>query len=287
MDAVEKTIFISYRRKDISWALAVYENLTARNYDVFFDYTSIASGDFEQIIIGNIKARAHFLAILTPSALDRCNQPGDWLRREIETAIKEKRNIIPLFLDGFNFGFPSVSNKLTGALEMIKKYNGLDVPAGYFDEAMEKLRSKYLNITLDAVLHPVSNEVQKATEEQKNAANEATSQQKDDVQHRAPRFLYIRIDPNTKIKGYMRNDIFDGYKVSLKYHVLNSDGSNKNTGILHFQVVRMVGEILDELLRLRKIEENVQYEIEVKMPANVEESGMLIEKGSEILLRPK
>ena len=77
MASIEKTVFISYRRKDISWALLIYKHLTERGFDVFFDYTSIASGDFEQSIIGNIKARAHFLVILTPSALDRCNQPGD------------------------------------------------------------------------------------------------------------------------------------------------------------------------------------------------------------------
>jgi hypothetical protein len=29
--------------------------------------------------------------------LDRLNEPGDWLRREIEIAIDEKRNIVPLF----------------------------------------------------------------------------------------------------------------------------------------------------------------------------------------------
>ena len=77
MANIEKTVFISYRRKDVSWALLIYKYLAENGFDVFFDYTSIASGDFEQIIIGNIKARAHFLVILTPSALDRCNQPGD------------------------------------------------------------------------------------------------------------------------------------------------------------------------------------------------------------------
>lgn len=63
MARIEKTVFISYRRKDISWALAVYHYLTKHNFDVFFDYKSIPSGDFEQIIVGNIKARAHFLVI--------------------------------------------------------------------------------------------------------------------------------------------------------------------------------------------------------------------------------
>jgi len=69
MARIEKTVFISYRRVDVYTALAVYQDLTSKGYDVFFDYTSIPSGDFEQIIVSNIKARAHFLLILTPAAL--------------------------------------------------------------------------------------------------------------------------------------------------------------------------------------------------------------------------
>ena len=170
---VEKTIFISYRRTNMPWALAIYQNLSARGYDVFFDFQSINSGDFEQIIIGNIKARAHFLVILTPSALERCNNPGDWLRREIETALEEKRNIIPLFLEGFSFGNPSIAQYLTGKLELLKNYNGLNVHADYFHEAMDRLEERFLNVPLDAVLHPVSNTLQKAVDRQQAAASQA------------------------------------------------------------------------------------------------------------------
>lgn len=175
MSRPEKTVFISYRRTDISWALAVYQYLTQYDYDVFFDYKSIPSGDFEQIIIGNIKARAHFLVILTPTALDRCNEPGDWLRREIETAINEKRNIVPIFFDGFDFSDPSVSEKLTGKLAKLKKYNGLEVPVGFFEAAMDRLRQRFLNVTPEAVLHPMTDEVQKVVTEQKVAADQAIS----------------------------------------------------------------------------------------------------------------
>jgi len=182
MARVEKTVFISYRRKDISWALAVYQYLTSQKYDVFFDFSSIPSGDFEQIIISNIKARAHFILILTPTALDRTSNEGDWLRGEIETAIDEKRNIIPLFFDGFSFGLPNIKEKLTGKMSNISRYNGLDVPSGYFPEAMERLRTRYLNVPLDAILHPVSTEVRKKVKEEKVAANKALRQQKDDFQ---------------------------------------------------------------------------------------------------------
>jgi formylglycine-generating enzyme required for sulfatase activity len=178
MARIEKTVFISYRRKDISWALAVYQDLTHQGYDVFFDYTSIPSGDFEQIIISNIKARAHFVLILTPTTLDRCSQTGDWLRREIEIAIDEKRNIIPLFFNGFNFGADNVSEKLTGKLKKVSQYNGMNVYQDFFSEAMTRLRTKFLNVPLTAVLHPVSAEVQEVVLEEQRAANKAAEQAK-------------------------------------------------------------------------------------------------------------
>ena len=179
MIRLEKTVFISYRRTDVYIALAAYENLKNQGYDVFFDYRSISSGDFEQIITSNIRARAHFLLILTPTALDRCNEPGDWLRREIEMAIDEKRNIIPLFFKGFRFGVPSVTEKLTGKLRNLSRYNGLNVHEDYFDEAMHRLHTQYLNVPLETVLHPVSTEVQKVVKAEQVAADKALEQIED------------------------------------------------------------------------------------------------------------
>ncbi len=178
MAHIEKTVFISYRRKDISWALAVYQDLTHHGYDVFFDYTSISGGDFEQIIISNIRARAHFVLILTPTTFDRCSEPGDWLRREVEVAIDEKRNITPLFFDGFNFGNDNVSQKLTGKLKNVSRYNGMNVHQDYFTEAMNRLRTKFLSVPLDAILHPVSTEVQEVVAVEKRAANKAAKEAK-------------------------------------------------------------------------------------------------------------
>jgi tetratricopeptide (TPR) repeat protein len=140
---------------------------------VFFDFNGIASGDFEGVILGNIRARAHFLVLLTPSALERCNEPGDWLRREIQTALSTKRNIVPLMLEGFDFGTPAIANQLTGKLAALKKYNALDVPASYFMAAMERLREKFLNVPLEGVLHPASPSAQRVTKRQQAAADTA------------------------------------------------------------------------------------------------------------------
>ena len=91
---------------------------------MFFDFNEIASGDFERIILGNIISRAHFLVLLTPSALERCNDPKDWLRREIETSLDSQRNTVPLMLEGFDFGTPEIADQLTGKLGQLRHYTG-------------------------------------------------------------------------------------------------------------------------------------------------------------------
>ena len=173
MERIEKTVFISYRRTNVPWALAIFQNLTQHGFDVFFDYSGIASGDFEGVILGNITARAHFLVLLTPSALERSGEPGDWLRREIETALDSKRNIVPLMLEGFDFGSPKIASQLTGKLAALKRYNALSIPPDYFLEAMGRLRDRFLNVALTSVLHPASPAAQVAATEQKAVADAA------------------------------------------------------------------------------------------------------------------
>lgn len=173
MGRIEKTVFISYRRANSPWALAISQFLTHRGYDIFFDFKNLSAGSFEQAITENIKSRAHFLALLAPSALDRCENPQDWLRREIEIAIDNKRNIIPIMLEGFDFYAPETVKCLTGKLERLNQYNGITLPAEYFDAGMERLCKDFLNIALDEVKHPVlkvpSKVVQRLVVEQKKA----------------------------------------------------------------------------------------------------------------------
>src|SRR5271165_5764155 len=162
MGRIEKTVFISYRRTNFPWALAIFQNLTQHGYDVFFDFTGLASGDFEPVILENVRTRAHFLVLLTPSALERCADPADWLRREIEAALDGQRNIVPLMLEGLDFGTPAIANQLTGKLAKLKQYNELRIPPEYFLEAMGRLRDRYLNVVLDVELHPASPSAERA-----------------------------------------------------------------------------------------------------------------------------
>jgi Domain of unknown function (DUF4403)/TIR domain len=180
MGRIEKTVFIGYRRADEPWALAVFGNLTQHGYDVFIDYDGIASGNFETAILENIKARAHFLVLLTPTALERCGDPKDWMRREIEAALDNRRNIVPLMLEGFDFRAPAIASQLTDKLALLKEYNGIPIPAGFFQEAMERLRNRFLNVPFDAVLHSASVPAQQVATEQKDKAAHALA----DEQHK-------------------------------------------------------------------------------------------------------
>jgi tetratricopeptide (TPR) repeat protein len=169
---VEKTVFISYRRTNFYTALAVYQDLTAHGYDVFFDYESIDSGDFETVIFENIRFRAHFVVILSPSALERLGEKNSVMRREVELAIDEKRNIIPLMMESFDFGSPSAKEALTGKLESLSSYNGLKFVPEYIFAGMEKLR-RFLNVELEAMRQPaLSAVVEENTEKRQVKAKE-------------------------------------------------------------------------------------------------------------------
>ncbi|MGB7950972.1 MAG: TIR domain-containing protein, partial [Candidatus Binatia bacterium] len=150
---VEKTVFISYRRTNIYIARAVYANLVQYGYDVFLDFESVDAGSFSRIILNQIAARAHFVLVLTTSAIEGCTNPDDWLRREIEHAIEHKRNIVPLMFENFNFR--DVSSYLPGPLAMLPEYNGIRMPADFFEEAMARLRERFLGKPLEVILHPM------------------------------------------------------------------------------------------------------------------------------------
>jgi len=106
--------------------------------------------------------------------LERCSEPEDWLRREIEMAMDQKCNIVPLMMEGFDFGSPTVKNALSGKLVSLNHYNGLRLVSDYFFEAMERLRNRYLNIALEEVhLHPLSKDAKELAETQKTEASKA------------------------------------------------------------------------------------------------------------------
>jgi tetratricopeptide (TPR) repeat protein len=159
MADTSRTVFISYRRSVSSFvARAVFENLRANGYDVFMDVESIDSGTFDTIILNQIAARAHFVVILTPSSVQRCKNPDDWLRREIEEAIRLQRNIVPILVE--DFGFDGARDCLTGVLAELPRYNGLRLPHDFFNESMERLRNRFLRQAVPDIMASIPPEEQ-------------------------------------------------------------------------------------------------------------------------------
>ncbi|MBK9751003.1 MAG: tetratricopeptide repeat protein [Chloroflexi bacterium] len=95
--------------------------------------------------------RAHFLLLCTPGTFDRINDPGDWLRREIEHAMLHKRNIVPILASDFKFD-AAITQRFTGKLAELPRYNALNAPHDYFEEALERLRMRFLNLPVSVMI---------------------------------------------------------------------------------------------------------------------------------------
>ena len=98
-------IFLSYRRKDaeghsnVALARTFKLEFERRKYKVFFDYSECTDNRFSDIILPAIRTCSYFVLLLTKDALERCKNEGDWVRREIEEALKYNRKIIPITSD--------------------------------------------------------------------------------------------------------------------------------------------------------------------------------------------
>ena len=124
-------IFISYRRSD-SAAISgrIYDRLVAkfRRKNVFKDVDDIPAGvDFGSYIQQSLRECAVVLVVIGPRWLGaraddgsrRLENPADWVRVEIETALALGLTVIPLLVEGFS------DDDLT---KMIDRGTGFSVP---------------------------------------------------------------------------------------------------------------------------------------------------------------
>lgn len=130
-------VFISYRR-DGGEMLAMHlaHRLREKGITVFFDVETMRSGKFNEQIFNVIDDCNDFLLILTKDSLDRCGSPSDWVRLEIEHALKMKKNLIPIF--GRDFEFPDI---LPESIDEIRYCNGIHANTEFFDAVVERIIS--------------------------------------------------------------------------------------------------------------------------------------------------
>ena len=109
---MESRIFISYRRSDASaWAGRLYDRLVEElpAASVFMDVDTIEPGvDFTQVLSERVGAADIVLAVIGPRWLEasggdgrrRLDDPGDFVRIEIETSLARGIRVIPVLVDG-------------------------------------------------------------------------------------------------------------------------------------------------------------------------------------------
>lgn len=136
-------IFISYRREGgLELADSIYQRLINAGYSAFLDLEQLNSGKFNTKLIGVIEQCQDFILVLPPNALDRCADEDDWVRQEVECALKHKKNIIPIMLRGFEW--PAVES-LPASLRELPNYNGISASDhNVFVENVERLKRNFL-----------------------------------------------------------------------------------------------------------------------------------------------
>ena len=132
-------IFISYRRAD-GRDIARTIQLALRNagkYNVFFDYSSLRDGVFNDKIYTAIDQCRVFVLVLSPDSLTRCAADGDWVAIEINRAKEAGCTIIPLAIDSNYDKWPADLPESLHFLKTIQQTKLLTDE--YFDESISRL----------------------------------------------------------------------------------------------------------------------------------------------------
>ena len=93
-------VFISYRRSDGTVkAKALDLAFGIDDCRTFLDFKSLGTGAFDKRLENAVLDAPIFIMVLTPDYFVRCNQDGDWVRKEIELALENGKKIIPINYD--------------------------------------------------------------------------------------------------------------------------------------------------------------------------------------------
>ncbi len=135
----EYDIFISYRREGAGeTAYIIYQQLEKSGYRVFFDLEQMKGGlKFNIQLLDKIAQCRDFILVLPPGGLDRCQQEDDWVRREIEQALRCNKPVIPVMLRDFSW-----PDNLPPSIREVAEYQAvLARDFETFPEIMERLKT--------------------------------------------------------------------------------------------------------------------------------------------------
>ena len=163
-------IFISYRRKEnsgrsnVPMARSFKLEFGRRGYKVFFDYSECTDNYFAETILPAIRTSNYFVLVLTADCMARCVNEGDWVRREIEEALKYNIKIIPITPDNECASWPNLPDALN-------KLDGLQITsihtAHMFEDSVKYVINNRFHLGEDRFVHEVTNELLEETGKEK------------------------------------------------------------------------------------------------------------------------
>ena len=112
--------------------------MNSKNFRAFIDIEELGSNFYDDQLIKVIQETDNFILLISPGDLENCIKKNDWFRKEISTAIKFDRNIIPILKDGFDW---NESLDLPDDIKDLPRHNAINYSTEYFDAMLTKLVS--------------------------------------------------------------------------------------------------------------------------------------------------
>jgi hypothetical protein len=156
-------IFISYRRTDAGGHAGRLHTLLRSHYsddDIFFDVAGIGDGrDWEIEIKKHLEECDVVLVVIGPDWLSahdpdsfqrRIDQPGDWVRLEVETGLTMNKLLIPVLVNGAQL--PAKKDHLPATIQELLKKQPRDIPHRDAESAVrllvEQLKKRFPKASL-------------------------------------------------------------------------------------------------------------------------------------------
>ncbi len=144
-------IFLSYRREDgKDIARLIKESLVRKGYRVFLDLDELQDGVFDSRILDAINSAPIYMLVMTKQCFNRCANPQDWVRQEIEYAIAKGKTIIPLNIDSEFERYPTDMPVHLQHELSVYQYSAIDTKQLY-QESINKLEVERIQPVLAAM----------------------------------------------------------------------------------------------------------------------------------------
>jgi hypothetical protein len=151
---MSRGIFISYRRADsMPYARLLHAELSGRfpGARVFMDLDSIEAGlDFEEIIRDAVSScpvmvvliGRQWATIADEEGCRRLDDPDDYVRFEIRTALRRGTRVIPVLVDGAR---PARRQQLPSDLRRLARLNALEMSCDRYQYDADRLTATIAN----------------------------------------------------------------------------------------------------------------------------------------------